>query len=140
MKNVNTWLKRISMVFLSSVLGGRSFCIACRIGVDAVAEFSLQKETQAFPQEAPRAVGCTEILCNVLIFHWKFTSTMPKALRVDYVSVVFGLRHYMPPRKMKEFKSLLEDAEKLISYDADDQEALEWKRLAMDELGKARRR
>jgi len=43
-------------------------------------------------------------------------------------------------RKMKEFKSLLEDAEKLISYDADDQEALEWKRLAMDELGKARRR
>lgn len=43
-------------------------------------------------------------------------------------------------RKMNEFKSLLEDAEKLISYDADDQEALEWKRLAMNELSQARRR
>ena len=35
---------------------------------------------------------------------------------------------------MKEFKSLLEDAEKLISYDADDQEARQgtssWKTLA----------
>lgn len=43
-------------------------------------------------------------------------------------------------RKMGEFKSLLEDAEKLISYDADDQEAHEWKRLAQQELSKGRRR
>ena len=34
----------------------------------------------------------------VLIFHRKFTSTVPKALRVDYVSLVFGLRHCMPTR------------------------------------------
>eukprot|EP00931_Biecheleriopsis_adriatica_P105819 TRINITY_DN80340_c0_g1_i1.p1 TRINITY_DN80340_c0_g1~~TRINITY_DN80340_c0_g1_i1.p1 ORF type:complete len:616 (+),score=173.60 TRINITY_DN80340_c0_g1_i1:105-1952(+) len=37
-------------------------------------------------------------------------------------------------RKMREFKPLLEDAEKLLSYDADDAEAEEWKKLAMAEL------
>ncbi|CAJ1395336.1 unnamed protein product [Effrenium voratum] len=42
-------------------------------------------------------------------------------------------------RKMREFKSLLEDAEKLLEYDSTDKEAAEWKALALEGLGKSKR-
>jgi len=44
-------------------------------------------------------------------------------------------------RKMREFKSLLEDAERLLGYDADDKEAKEWRDVALAEMssGGARR-